>query len=260
MPFQPGNQEAKKAVQTANIPKRTIVTENVPLTVEALKAVMPKRQRHNVNGSIVDELNQLVTDPEARDVFRENLISYTSVLNDPKIRFPNYVEAVKYISYKLMGNTNQEAWIKTFPDRYKRLLKDKKDAMFIRSTVACYNRNKTVSLVREQAMIPTWLINQDLFQQAINTQATLMVAAKSEKVRTDAANSLLTHLKQPEATKLTLDVHVKEDDSIRELNMATLELVAQQRRMISSGAMNAKEVAEGTLITGDFKRIENNQE
>jgi hypothetical protein len=66
----------------------------------------------------------------------------------------------------------------------------------------------------------------------------------------------LTHLKQPEATKISLDVQVKEDDSVKELREATLELVAQQRQMIQSGAMNAREVAEGKLITGDFKRIE----
>ena len=58
------------------------------------------------------------------------------------------------------------------------------------------------------------------------------------------------------ATKISLDVQVKEDDSVKELRDATLELVAQQRRMIESGAMNAKEVAEGKLITGDFKRLE----
>jgi hypothetical protein len=67
----------------------------------------------------------------------------------------------------------------------------------------------------------------------------------------------LTHLKQPEATKISLDVQVKEDDSVKELREATLELVAQQRKLIGSGVMDARQVAESKLITGEFKRVEN---
>jgi hypothetical protein len=83
-----------------------------------------------------------------------------------------------------------------------------------------------------------------------------MVGAKSEKVRTDAANSLLVHLKQPETTKVHLDVRVKEDDSIKELRDVTMELVKQQRQMIEAGSMNAKQVAESKIISGDFERVE----
>lgn len=238
--------------------KRSVLnTEDVPLTVDVVKAVMPKRQKHNINQKLVDELNLLVDEPEARDNFRENLIGYASVLMDKNVTLPGYVQAVKYVSYKLMGFTNQQSWIKTFPERYQRLIDDKKDALFIRSTVACYNRGQTVNKIIEQTLIPTYVLNQDIHQKAINVQAELMFTATSEKVRTDAANSLLTHLKQPESTKVSLDITVKEDDSIRELRETTMELVRQQRLMIGSKAMNAKEVAEGKIITGDFERVDN---
>jgi hypothetical protein len=45
--------------------------------------------------------------------------------------------------------------------------------------------------------------------------------------------------------------------SVKELREATLELVAHQRRMIQSGVLDARDVAEGRLIVGDFKRLEN---
>ena len=232
-----------------------VPSDEAPLTVESLKGVMPKRQKHNITKSLVDNINNLVSDPEARNVFRENLLGFTGALGDPNIKMSNYVLAVKYVSYKLLDYTNQEAWIKTFPDRYQRLMAQQKDDVWIRATVGSYHKGKLVTHLLEQAMTPTWIVNADLFQKALNTQAHLMVTAKSEKVRTDAANSLLTHLKQPETTKLKLEVEVKQDDSIRELKEATLKLVEEQRRAIKAGANTAEEIAKGKIIPGEAKRI-----
>jgi hypothetical protein len=58
----------------SNVLARQVNTEDVLLTVESLKGVMPKRQKHNINKALVDELNLIVTEPEARDSFRDNLL------------------------------------------------------------------------------------------------------------------------------------------------------------------------------------------
>lgn len=260
MPFQKGNKEGAKSrpdpAATQSVVPRTLADKESPLTVDALKAVMPKRQKGNITPSLVKELNTLIDEPEAREVFRENIMGYCGVLTDPNMKLVTYINAVKYMSFKLMGDTNQMAWMKTFPERYKRLIDTGKDEGFIRSTVACYNRNKVVNSIRELSIIPTWILNQDVYQKAINTQAHLMVSAKSEKVRTDAANSLLTHLKQPEASKVSLDVNVKEDDSIRELRHATTELVKAQKEALMAGVLDAKEVAESKILIGECDRVD----
>jgi len=235
--------------------KREMQADEIELTLDSVRAALPKKKRKIVNQQFVDDLNMLVQEPEARDNFRENLLSYTRVLENSNIGIVNYVHAVKYVSYKLLGFSNEESWVKTFPDRYQRLMDEGKNAVFVRGTVAAYNKGKIVAQILEESMMPTWVINQDLFQKALNTQAQLMVSAKSEKVRSDAANSLLTHLKQPEVTKVSLDVRVKEDESVKELREVTLDLVKQQRLMIESGAMDAKEVAEGKIIKGDFEVV-----
>ena len=233
----------------------SVSSDEAPLTLETLKGAMPKRQKRNITKSLVDKINNLVTDPEARNVFREGILGYASVLTDPNIKMTTFLDAVKYVSYKQMGSSNQEAWIKTFPDRYQRVLRDGKSDDFIRATVSCYHRNKIVGILLEQSMIPTWVVNADLYQKAVNTQVILMASAKSEKVRTDAANSLLTHLKQPEASKLSVDVHVTQDDSLRELKEAALELVKEQKRAIEAGINSAEDIAKGKIIVGQAKRI-----
>jgi len=227
-----------------------------PLSVEQVKAVMPKRQKQNITDSLIREMNLLVDEPDVRAQFRENILGYTDVLSDPHTTLPNYIQAVKYVSYKLLGYTNQESWIKTFPHRYQRLIDKEAEGKYIRSVICNYNRGKLVNRILEQTMVPTYVLNQDVYQQAINTQAQLMMNAKSEKVRTDAANSLLSHLKQPETTKLNLDVRVVEDDSVKELRLGMLELVAAQKQAIQSGTKKVEEIAESKIVTGECERIE----
>jgi len=232
-----------------------VPSDEVALTLDVVRGAMPKRQRLNITAGLVQHMNDLVSDPEARNVFRQNVLGFTSVLNDPNVKMRTYLEAVKYVSYKLMGYTNQEAWIKTFPDRYQRLLNDNKSADFIRATVGCYHKGKVVGLLLEQSMIPTWVVNADMYQKAINVQAQLMITAKSEKVRTDAANSLLTHLKQPETVKMKLDVEVKQDDSINELRRAVTDLAIAQKEAIQVGVTDATRIAKAKIISGESERI-----
>lgn len=237
-----------------------LTTGETGLTVAALKAAMPKRQKHNITESLVNDLNLIVSDPEERTAFRENLMSYTSVLDDPNVKLPDYIAAVKYVSFQLMGYTNQQSWCKTFPDRYQRLLDSGKvsedDTGHLRATVACYNRGKVVNAIREQTLIPTWVLNSDIHQKAINRLATLMVSSKSDKVQADAAASLLTHLKMPETVKMKLDVEVKEDDSIRQLREETTKLVQAQREAIETGIADADRIASAKLINAEYERVE----
>lgn len=232
----------------------------MPLTVDTLKAVMPKRQKHNITDSLVNELNKIVCEPEEREAFRENLIGFTSVLEDPNIKLPDYIAAVRFVSFQMMGYSNQQSWIKTFPDRYQSLVDRGKisedDDSFLRSTVACYNRGKIVNLVREQSLTPSWILNSDVHQKAINRLAYLMVASKSEKVQADAAASLLTHLKMPEAITMRLDVAVTEDDSIKQLRSAVTNLVTAQREAIMTGVSTADGIAEARLINGECERVD----
>jgi len=218
------------------------------MTKDQFIKVLPKGVRTNVTDELLDSINGVITDPQLRENFRDNLLSYTKVMADGKYKIQDYVSAVKYVSFKLLGSSNIEAYVKTFPDRYQRLLSEGADDKVISSYVSAYNKNKLVNLIVEQTLVPSHVLNADLYQKALNVQASLMMSANSEKVRCDAANSLLSHLKMPETTKVELDVSVKHDKSIDDLRATTLELVKQQRLMMESGAMNVKDVAKSNLV------------
>ena len=218
------------------------------LTIEQFKSALPDKVRKTVNQELIDQINTTLNEPELYESYRDNLVSYTRVMADGRFKIQNYIDAVKYVSHKLMGCSNIEAYTKTFPDKYQNFLAQGVVAKDIASYVTAYNKSKLVNLIFEQTLIPAYVLNQDLYQKALNTQAELMITAKSEKVRCDAANSLLTHLKMPETQKVELEIGVKEDSSIAALRATTLELARQQRLMVESGAMNAQEVAHGKLI------------
>ena len=218
------------------------------LTVDQFKTALPDKVKKSVNQELIDQINKTLSEPEMYEAYRDNLMSYTKVMADGRFKIQNYVDAVKYVSHKLMGCSNIEAYTKTFPDKYQNFLAQGVVAKDIASYVTAYNKSKLVNLIFEQTLIPSYVLNQDLYQKALNVQAELMVTANSEKVRCDAANSLLTHLKMPETQKVELEIGVKEDSSIAALRATTLELARQQRLMVESGAMNAQDIAHGKLI------------
>ena len=218
------------------------------LTLETFRTALPDKVKKTINQELMDSINKTLSDPDMFETYRENLLSYASVMADGRFKMESYVSAVKYVSHKLMGASNIAAYIKTFPDKYQDFINRGIETKDIASYVTAYNKSKLVNLIMEQTLIPSYVLNQDLYQKALNVQAELMLTAKSEKVRSDAANSLLTQLKMPEVNKVQLDVNVKEDGSIAALRESTLELVRQQKLMVQAGAMNAQEVAYSKLV------------
>lgn len=219
------------------------------LTVEQFKQALPDKVKKSINQELIDQINATLSDPEMFESYRDNLMSYTKVMADGRFKVTEYVNAVKYVSHKLMGATNIEAYSKTFPDKIQRFAQQGVTAKDIASYVTAYNKSKLVNLIFEQTLIPSYVLNQDLYQRALNVQADLMISAKSEKVRSDAAAHLMNALKMPETQKVELEIGVKEDSSIAQLRQATLELARQQRLAMQAGAMNAQEVAHSRVVS-----------
>lgn len=222
------------------------------LSVEVMQKALPAKMRSRISQGLVDNINGALGDPDTAEILKENILGYISVLQNGRTKVEDYINAVKYVSFKLMGDSNIAAWVKVFPDRYARLVANGVPEKDIHAHVSIYNKNKVVNDIYDRAQIPTHLLNADIFQKAINVQASLMSDLNvSPKVRSDAANSLLMHLKRPEAQKIELDVGVKDDSMLQELKSITLGLAQQQRDMIESGVYTSKQIAHQRIIEGE---------
>ncbi len=206
------------------------------LTVSQFQQVLPPRMKKTVNQELIDQINNTLEHPEMLDILRENIISYTGVMNDGRFKLTSYISAVKYVSFKLMGDTNRKAYIRTFPDKYNKFVADGVTEKDIASYYTSYNKTKLVMLIMEQTMIPSHVLNNHMFQDALNVQASLMVDTDvSPKVRSDAANSLLTHLKPPENKKIEIDVGISNGSVIEDYQSAMVMMVKKQKELIEAG-------------------------
>lgn len=243
------------AADAGTPPATTTTPCGLSLSLDQFRMALPDKVKKSVNQELIDQINTTLSNPDEFEAYRDNLLSYTRVMADGRFKVQEYVNAVRYVSFKLMGATNIEAYTKTFPDKYQRFVQQGVASKDIASYVTAYNKSKLVNLIFEQTLIPSYVLNQDLYQKALNVQAELMVTAKSEKVRSDAANSLLTHLKQPETQKVELEIGVKEDSSIGQLRQATMELARAQRLAIEAGALSPQQAAHSKVV-GEFVDVE----
>lgn len=214
------------------------------LTLEDLKKTLPTRLHTALGQELLDKINTLNSEvPDAAENIRDNFITYVSVLSEGKYKLEDYLNAIKYVSFKLMGKTNRDAYRFTFPDRFWAMKEKEIPDKDMDSIISAYNRNKLVNAIYEKTIIPSWILNQDAYQEAINTQVRLMRTANSERVKAMAADSILNHLKRPEnlgQAQLNINVNTSVLDDLQK-NM--LELVKTQRDLIKAG-VSTKEVAE----------------
>jgi len=222
--------------------------------VEVIRKALPKKVQKNFTDEMAARLIGVVSDADERERYLSNVITYAGVLRNNSFKLEEYFAAVRYVGFKMQGETNQMSYLKTFPNRYQRLLNLGKTDSDIAGYVSCYQRTMLVSKILEQGIIPLYVSHQDLAFEALTTLVNTMKDTKSDRVRIDAADRILLHLKIPEVAKVQMDVNVKPDDSISELRQATLALVKQQEEMLLSGQMNAKQIAHSSIvIDGEYR-------
>lgn len=218
------------------------------LTVEQFHEALPAQiRKRGIGLEVLNSLNSLLADPDMCETYRDGLVGYTTVLNEGNFKLPQYVTAVKYVSLQLGGKNNQEAFRETFPDKWADWIKRNVSPKDMSSYISVYNAGKLVNKIRDQAMIPNYILNQDVRQKMINHLAMLAVSAQSEKVQVEAANAVLNHIKMPEKLKVELEVGEKTGSVMEDLRRETAALAMQMQQAVAAGAMTPQGAAEHKL-------------
>ena len=229
------------------------------LTKEMLTGAVPdKRFRRHITDDVVAIINS-EPDSELRRVFRDNALTYSSVLSTGKHSLAAYINAVKFVSLKLMGDKASTAYSKVFPDRFQNLINKGASASYIASFADNYSKTGLITKIMERTMVPTHILNAGVYQEAINVQAELMHTAKSELVRQKAAESLISNLAAPAAAKVEIDIGYSHD-IVEDLRATTKALAQQQLKMILNGQSSAKEVAHSEILAKKVEPVETTYE
>lgn len=261
-------QKADRALARGDFPKEvdvdfdkkvslSILEEPEPelLSVEGLQKIYPRKVNRETLEECVKMMNESIVgmDSVMREHYRDNLVGVIDVIKEgERIKFADYVKAVKFCSFKMAGYTDTRAYSLTFPERIERMAREGISNANLYVYANSYAKNKVVVEIMAKLMVPTHIMYQDYFHMAIKTQVEIMTDDKvSPKVRSDAANSLMTHLKQPEIKQAELKISTEDNGAIGHLADALASLSGKQRELLSSGAMRLKDVSEAVIIEAD---------
>ena len=216
------------------------------LSLESIKKLVPKQQRTLITEDFIDKLEASIKDNVIAEEFKNNFITYLNVLSKGKYKMEDYINAVKYVSFKLLDYSNVKAYAATFPERYQRLVDEGQQ---IDAFVSMYNKNKLVVQIYEQTIVPSYVLNAPLHQQALNTLATMI---QDEDVRgmtkVKACEAILAYTKQPEIIKGELTIGIEQSDTINDLREVTEQLAETYRKALQGGARTLTQVAEAKII------------
>lgn len=225
------------------------------LQLEAVKKLVPKAQRTMITQDYLDRIEASVTNSEVAEQFKENFVTYLNVLSKGKYKMDDYISAVKYVSYKLLGYSNIKAYAATFPDRYQRL-KDEGQQQ-IEAFVSMYARGKLVNQIFEQTMVPTYVLNAPLHQEALNELAMMI---KDPDVRgmtkVKACEAILQHTKQPEVVKGELTIGIEQSDTINDLREIVENLADTHKVLLERKGMTLKQIAETNIIDAEYTEVD----
>lgn len=225
------------------------------LTKEMIQAGLPDKHAKSVNTYVVDHINKLMTDPDERKYFQENLINYNTVLQEGRYKINDYISATLYVSFKMMNYSNIDAFARTFPDRMKRYAAENKTIEEIHNFVSGYNRTKLVTSILQKAKTPTWILNQDVHQEAINTLADIMRNPRAnDMARVKAASDLMTYLTPPEESAIKLEIGI-EGTFLDNMQKAMRDLAVEQQAQIAAGKRTPQQIASARIIEAEVVEV-----
>ena len=224
------------------------------IELAAVKKQLPKWHRTMLTQEFLDKMEASVKDTAIAEQFKENFITFLNVLSKGRYKMEDYISAVKYVSFKLLGYSNIKAYASTFPERYQRLVDTGQEK--IDAYVAMYNKNKLVMLIYEQTMVPTYVLNAPLHQEALNELARMIRDPDTRGMtKVKACEAILAYTKPPEVVKGEITIGIDQQDTISELRETTEQLAATYKALLERKVKSLQDVAEAGIIDVSSKTI-----
>lgn len=222
-------------------------------TKEQLQRLLPRNKKHLANENILALLRDPLDSSHISEFITDNFINYTDLLKDSTTYgLKDYINAIKFASFRMLGDTWVDCYKKTFPDRYDEHFADGKTLEALRARADGFSRTKLVQSILERGYIAPYLLNQPLFQQALNVAGKIMLDEKvSAMARVQAAKTVLEYTKAPEIQKLQMEVGIKASDDLMQLEDTMNKLADVVYTGIQNGKLTSKEVIESTIIEVD---------
>lgn len=219
------------------------------MDITDLQAALPPKLKNSFSALSLQHLHGTLTNPDELEALAENFVTYTHILNNGKYKLESYINAVRYVTFKLMGLTNYDSYTRTFPDRYRNYLANGATNDMIHAYVSSFHNSKLVTQIMEQSVVSPHVLYRECFHDALFVQIALMNDTNvSDKVRSDAAAHVMNHTRPPEVKRVELDVTVGGTSVLDEFTQASRVMAEGIRERIANGSMTATEAIEQKVI------------
>ena len=228
------------------------------MNLEQFRELMPKKKRKFINQELLDMVQDAEKRGDFEGEFEKKIISYSSVLTQGRYKTSDYISAVEFCTYYLSGDEQAEAYVKTFPDKIKRRVLEGK-APYATGAPSMYYSGQLVQAIMAQAQMSVRMRHYNKIDFAVETLFELATSKTStDRIRMESADKLLTQLKEPETSKVELEIGIKKDESGQALEAKMLEVAKMQKEAFDKGIdlitlqkLNIKEGEEEEIIDAE---------
>ena len=195
------------------------------ITKEEIQKALPSR-KNTITDELVALLNASQTEPEFQgESLLQTATTYEQLMVKNKASLRQYLDAIRFCAYMISLNDNAtEAYKKTFyyRDFVKERLNEPSDSSKYVELVSAANRYKVTSnLVKDimtYSQLPIKLMFRGYGYEAMGVLHQIMHYGKLDRDRVAAAKEILNMVKDDETLKIELDIGVKENSAIVQLN------------------------------------------
>ena len=211
------------------------------ITKEDLQKALPTR-KNAITDDIVNLINQSTHEPEFQgESLLNTAITYEKVMTNNRASIKEYLRALKFCAYLVSMDDNiTEAYKKAFADRdfvKERLNVNTSSTKYneLTSAASRYRKSRLVVDILTMSQVPLDLMFTGARYKAVGVLAELMVTAKLDRDKINAAKELLAATKGPEEVKMELDVGERTANLQQQLSTQLMESVALQKKMLEAG-------------------------
>jgi hypothetical protein len=218
------------------------MTEKKKYTAEELQKLLPTKKAL-ITDEIADIINKSQSEPEFQgESLLQSAITYENVLRGARVGIKEYLNAIRFCAYLVsMDDNYTEAFKKTFWERsfvQERLGLSTDDPRYneLTSAASRYRKSKLVTDILTVSAVPFHLMFAGMRYKAVGVLAELMMTAKYDRDKINAAKELLVATKN-EDTKVALELGPSQQAVTmqQQLNAQLAELAMNQKKLLEAG-------------------------
>ena len=234
------------------------------LTISDVQKALPSK-KNTITKELVDIINKSQEEPEFQGTtLLSTAITYEELMVKNKASAREFVDAIKFCAYlTTMDDNATEAFRRTFSSR--KFVIDRMDAIAgskeyneLTSAASRYKReNRLVTDLLTYSQAPLDIMFTGWRYKAVGVLADVMMNARQDRDKINAAKELIAATKGPDNLKIALDIGVKESSAIASLNEQLAEAAMKQKMLLESGSSSLKELGalkpKDDIIDGEIE-------